>query len=79
MKAVYIRLITQYSRESGDLQMRSWKALHTLIISVVIVMVVAACGNSGANTGGEGKGVKISLLNSKGEIQSQLEECSKGI
>ncbi|WP_199624621.1 ABC transporter substrate-binding protein [Paenibacillus alkalitolerans] len=68
--------------------MRSGKVIQTLLLSVIIILV-AACSNSGsgeqpASAGSEGvnqtaKGAqaKITLLNSKGEIQSQLEEAAK--
>lgn len=52
------------------------------LVSVMAVsLVISACGNSKeANTpadGSSGKEVKITLLNSKGEIQQQLEEAVK--
>lgn len=58
-----------------------------LALTVILALIVSACGNSGnsstANTsstaegGTTGKEVKITLLNSKGEIQTQLEEAAK--
>ncbi|QSF45300.1 ABC transporter substrate-binding protein [Paenibacillus tianjinensis] len=52
-----------------------------LLSVVAFSLVLSACGNSkDANTpgeGSEGKEVKITLLNSKGEIQQQLEDAVK--
>ncbi|MBD2868370.1 ABC transporter substrate-binding protein [Paenibacillus arenilitoris] len=58
--------------------MKFWKWMQALALSLIVVMLAAACGNSGASgeTGG-GSAVTITLLNSKGEIQSQLEEAAK--
>jgi raffinose/stachyose/melibiose transport system substrate-binding protein len=76
--------------------MKKRKAIQTLLFSLVIMLVLAACGNAAnkeaQNTAGknaasengkkDGQGtedapVKISLLNSKGEIQAQLEDAAK--
>lgn len=67
--------------------MKRWNGLSVTVIFVLLAMIVSACGGSGGNSGsGEtgsnganasGKAVKISLLNSKGEIQTQLEEAAK--
>ncbi|SFF39040.1 carbohydrate ABC transporter substrate-binding protein, CUT1 family (TC 3.A.1.1.-) [Paenibacillus algorifonticola] len=70
--------------------MKSWKSLQALLVSLVMVMVVTACGgNAGskpadsstaegsANSGSASGDVKITLLNSKGEIQTQLEDAAK--
>jgi len=58
--------------------MKSLKWMQAIALSLMVVMVVTACGNSG-NSGSSngGSAVKISLLNSKGEIQAQLEEAAK--
>ncbi|KRE48596.1 ABC transporter substrate-binding protein [Paenibacillus sp. Soil522] len=61
--------------------MKSWKWVQLLTLSLIVVMVFTACGKSG-NSGNsesskEGSEVKITLLNSKGEIQAQLEEAAK--
>jgi raffinose/stachyose/melibiose transport system substrate-binding protein len=61
------------------------KGTQVLILSLILVIVLSACssGNKGSsqpsNTAdsASGKAVKISLLNSKGEIQQQLEDAAK--
>ncbi|WP_424766620.1 ABC transporter substrate-binding protein [Paenibacillus sp. sgz302251] len=55
--------------------MKTWKWMQALVLSLIVVMVVTACGNS--EESGDSSEVKISLLNSKGEIQLQLEEAAK--
>lgn len=55
--------------------MKSWKWMQALALSLLVVMLVTACGKSGES--GDGSAVTITLLNSKGEIQSQLEEAAK--
>lgn len=61
--------------------MKSWKWMQALALSLIVVMVVTACGKSGeakeSGESGESAAVTITLLNSKGEIQSQLEEAAK--
>ncbi|MGG4555420.1 ABC transporter substrate-binding protein [Paenibacillus humicus] len=67
--------------------MKRLNGLSVAVIFVLLAMIVSACGGSGGNSvSGEtgsnganasGKAVKISLLNSKGEIQTQLEEAAK--
>ncbi|OMF35873.1 ABC transporter substrate-binding protein [Paenibacillus sp. FSL H8-0548] len=61
--------------------MKNWKWIQALALSLMVVMVVTACGN---NAGGSNEketnkesAVKITLLNSKGEIQTQLEDAAK--
>lgn len=58
--------------------------MQALALSLIVVMLVTACGKSGESSesgessgSGEGSAVTITLLNSKGEIQSQLEEAAK--
>nr|WP_027092974.1 ABC transporter substrate-binding protein [Cohnella thermotolerans] len=71
--------------------MNKIKGLQVLILSLLVVMVVTACGGNGGgkdtnasdsgngagNASASGKAVKITLLNSKGEIQTQLEDAAK--
>ncbi|MDY8023692.1 ABC transporter substrate-binding protein [Paenibacillus polymyxa] len=64
--------------------MRKFKRVQWMVMLLLLVMVVSACGGSGgegnsASGGGSGdsKNVKITLLNSKGEILPQLEEAAK--
>ncbi|MGG4144787.1 ABC transporter substrate-binding protein [Paenibacillus algorifonticola] len=70
--------------------MKSWKSLQALLVSLVMVIVVTACGGNagstptdsstaegGVNSGSASGDVKITLLNSKGEIQTQLEDAAK--
>ncbi|WP_028608277.1 ABC transporter substrate-binding protein [Paenibacillus harenae] len=64
--------------------MKSWKWMQVLALSLIAVLFVTACGKSGDTSesgesggSGEGSAVTITLLNSKGEIQSQLEEAAK--
>ena len=81
----------------GTIQVNKGKAIQTLLLSLVIMLVVSACGNAGNKEGGnkeagnngteaaanagskeaEAAPVEITLLNSKGEIQAQLEEAAK--
>lgn len=58
--------------------------MQVLALSLIAVLFVTACGKSGDTSesgesggSGEGSAVTITLLNSKGEIQSQLEEAAK--
>ncbi|MFM9277227.1 ABC transporter substrate-binding protein [Paenibacillus jiagnxiensis] len=61
-----------------------FKRFQWMVMLLLLVMVVSACGGSGGEsnsasgggTGGSGD-VKITLLNSKGEILSQLEDAVK--
>ncbi|MGF7033298.1 raffinose/stachyose/melibiose transport system substrate-binding protein [Paenibacillus mucilaginosus] len=62
--------------------MKSRKRLSAWILSLALVTTVTACSSSApegdsAAAGGTSKEVKITLLNSKGEIQQQLEEAAK--
>ncbi|ANY66929.1 ABC transporter substrate-binding protein [Paenibacillus sp. BIHB 4019] len=70
--------------------MKSWKSLQALLVSLVMVIVVTACGGNagstptdsstaegGATSGSASGEVKITLLNSKGEILTQLEDAAK--
>ncbi|MUG46189.1 ABC transporter substrate-binding protein [Paenibacillus woosongensis] len=67
--------------------MKRLNGLSVAVIFVLLAMIVSACGGSGGNSvsseagsngaNASGKAVKISLLNSKGEIQTQLEEAAK--
>ncbi|GGF99987.1 ABC transporter substrate-binding protein [Paenibacillus abyssi] len=69
--------------------MKKFKGLHVLLLALAVMLVVSACGNNSAAPSNEGAAssnqtnassgseVKISLLNSKGEIQLQLEEAAK--
>ncbi|WP_438350368.1 ABC transporter substrate-binding protein [Paenibacillus sp. FA6] len=67
--------------------MKSYKGVQLLILSLVVVMILSACGNAtnndssqtseGSAKGSKDKEVKITLLNSKGEIQTQLEDAAK--
>lgn len=61
-----------------------FKRFQWMVMLLLLVMVVSACGGSGgesnsASGGGAGDSgnVKITLLNSKGEILSQLEDAVK--
>lgn len=71
--------------------MKNFKGIQVWILSLLLIMVISACGNS-ANNGANGtnatntndttgassdKAVSITLLNSKGEIQQQLEDAAK--
>ncbi|CAM4443244.1 ABC transporter substrate-binding protein [Paenibacillus tarimensis] len=63
--------------------MKKRSSTSILILSLLVIMVLSACGNA-ANNGQEGgsgstggKSVKVTLLNSKGEIQQPLEEAAK--
>ncbi|AZK45283.1 ABC transporter substrate-binding protein [Paenibacillus lentus] len=64
----------------------NWLSMTAMV--VLMALVVSACGgNGGGNNAGtsnssdgastSGEAIKISLLNSKGEIQTQLEEAAK--
>lgn len=70
--------------------MKFWRNSGVLSMFIIIALVISACGGSGnkassgqtENSGSSGnaaaaKEVKITLLNSKGEIQEQLEEAAK--
>ncbi|MFC0213528.1 ABC transporter substrate-binding protein [Paenibacillus chartarius] len=62
--------------------MKRMKWLHIMAPTAALALVVSACSNGDGttNTGsnqGSAKEIKISLLNSKGEIQTQLEEAAK--
>jgi raffinose/stachyose/melibiose transport system substrate-binding protein len=69
------------------MSMKNYKGIQLLILSLVMVMVLSACGsatNKESSQTSEGsaevskdKEVKITLLNSKGEIQTQLEDAAK--
>ncbi|CAM4149597.1 ABC transporter substrate-binding protein [Paenibacillus alkaliterrae] len=55
--------------------MKTLKWMQVLALSLIVVLFVAACGKSGESE--SESEVKITLLNSKGEIQSQLEAAAK--
>ncbi len=64
--------------------MSKFKRVQWMVMLLLLVMVVSACGGSGekgnsASGGGsaDSGNVKITLLNSKGEILSQLEDAAK--
>ncbi|AUO07113.1 ABC transporter substrate-binding protein [Paenibacillus jamilae] len=64
--------------------MRKFKRVQWMVMLLLLVMVVSACGGSGgegnsASGGGsaDAGNVKVTLLNSKGEILSQLEDAAK--
>ncbi|QYR22302.1 ABC transporter substrate-binding protein [Paenibacillus sp. sptzw28] len=70
--------------------MKRFKGFQGLILALLSIMVLSACGNSSnsgtsggaaaetaGNAGTSGGQVKITLLNSKGEIQQQLEDAAK--
>ncbi|MBE0336649.1 extracellular solute-binding protein [Paenibacillus sp. 23TSA30-6] len=64
--------------------MRKFKRVQWMVMLLLLVMVMSACGGSGgegnsASGGGsaDSKNVKITLLNSKGEILPQLEDAAK--
>lgn len=54
--------------------MKTMKWMKVLALSLAVMMLVAACGKNEQQE--SGSGVKITLLNSKGEIQSQLEAAA---
>ena len=66
--------------------MKNYKGIQLLILSLVVVMVLSACGSATNNESSQtsqgsaevskDKEVKITLLNSKGEIQVQLEDAA---
>lgn len=56
--------------------MKSLKWIQAIALMLMVVMIVAACGNKSGGSDKEAA-VKITLLNSKGEIQSQLEDAAK--
>ncbi|MBE5889898.1 MAG: carbohydrate ABC transporter substrate-binding protein [Lachnospiraceae bacterium] len=54
------------------------KRVVSLMLVGVIALSLAACGNNGGSTqGGSDSGVKITILNSKTEIQTQFEEMAE--
>ncbi|WP_226002759.1 ABC transporter substrate-binding protein [Paenibacillus sp. BJ-4] len=61
--------------------MRKFKRVQWMVMLLLLVMVVSACGSSGNSASGGGSAdsgnVKITLLNSKGEILTQLEDAAK--
>lgn len=68
--------------------MKRFNGLSMTAMVVLLALIVSACGgNGGSNSTGttnsangantSGEAVKITLLNSKGEIQTQLEEAAK--
>lgn len=66
--------------------MKRLKGSQLLILSSIMVMALSACSsnknlvqptNTAGTTNTSDKAVKISLLNSKGEIQEQLEDAAK--
>ncbi len=56
--------------------MKKMKWTQMLLLGISVVLVAAGCGGK-AESGDNSSEVKISLLNSKGEIQSQLEAAAK--
>ncbi|WP_110929980.1 ABC transporter substrate-binding protein [Paenibacillus bouchesdurhonensis] len=71
--------------------MKRLNGLSMTVVVVLMALIVSACGGDGSTSSGtnsgttnaangtntSGKAVKISILNSKGEIQAQLEEAAK--
>ena len=61
--------------------MKKAKFLSLMVSVAVTVTLVSGCGNSSTSSstisGTDTKAVKITLLNTKGEIQAQLEDASK--
>jgi hypothetical protein len=67
----------------GEEQLKKVKLFQVWILSLMLVMMVSACSSAPEASTKENKGsasskeVKITFLNSKGEIQQQLEEAAK--
>lgn len=63
--------------------MKRSKGFQALIVSLLLVMIASACGKTPESAGKDDNGaakskeVKITFMNSKGEIQQQLEEAAK--
>ncbi|GGF78690.1 ABC transporter substrate-binding protein [Paenibacillus albidus] len=61
--------------------MKRVKGTGLLMLMLAFIVVLSACGssngNSKENAASNSAGVKITLLNSKGEIQTQLEDAAK--
>ncbi|QWU15032.1 raffinose/stachyose/melibiose transport system substrate-binding protein [Paenibacillus sophorae] len=65
--------------------MKHVNKMKWFILSLTLILILSACSSSGGNTqsanggqnGSSGGGIKITLLNSKSEIQPQLEEAAK--
>lgn len=61
---------------------KEWKWMELSVLSLVMVVILSACGGAKSGAGTEsssssGDSVKITLLNSKAEINSQLEQAAK--
>ncbi|WP_024631457.1 MULTISPECIES: ABC transporter substrate-binding protein [unclassified Paenibacillus] len=61
---------------------KEWKWMKLSVLSLVMVVILSACGGAKSGAGTEsssasGDIVKITLLNSKAEINSQLEQAAK--
>lgn len=61
---------------------KEWKWMKLSVLSLVMVVILSACGGTKSGAGTEsssasGDSVKITLLNSKAEINSQLEQAAK--
>lgn len=61
---------------------KEWKWMNLSVLSLVMVVILSACGGTKSGAGTEsssssGDSVKITLLNSKAEINSQLEQAAK--
>ncbi|MHA7582671.1 ABC transporter substrate-binding protein [Paenibacillus vandeheii] len=61
---------------------KEWKWMKLSVLSLVMVVILSACGGAKSGAGTEsssasGDSVKITLLNSKAEINSQLEQAAK--
>ena len=61
--------------------MKKSKLISILTTAVLTVSLLAGCGSSGGSSTGDkgsaGKNVKITFLNTKGEIATQLEDATK--
>ncbi|ASA24133.1 ABC transporter substrate-binding protein [Paenibacillus donghaensis] len=60
--------------------MKLFKGSSLMVLLLAFVVVLSACGNSadsGKSSDSSNADVKITLLNSKGEIQTQLEDAAK--
>jgi raffinose/stachyose/melibiose transport system substrate-binding protein len=81
----FIYFHTYIKLENGGTDVKRFKGTQMLILSLLFVMVLSACGSSAnkgtdqsANTAGASdKAVKVTFLNSKAEIQKQLEDAAK--
>ncbi|MBT2288170.1 carbohydrate ABC transporter substrate-binding protein [Paenibacillus albidus] len=65
----------------GGIYVKRVKGTGLLMLMLAFIVVLSACGssngNSKENSASDSAGVKITLLNSKGEIQTQLEDAAK--